>query len=410
MKHLRTYLVTCVGLFVALSVGYAQTGGASGGETGGMADGTATGGAGMSGAETANAGITREPWGEVDGERVTLFTLTNQNGLSAKITDFGGILTELHVPDSSGERADVVLGFDTLEGYRSDAYRESNPYFGAIVGRVANRVAEGTFSLDGETYTLATNNGPNHLHGGDEGFDQKVWSARASMTDAGPSLVLSYTSPDGEEGYPGTLHVTATYTLTNDDVLRFETVATTNKATPVNLTNHTYWNLAGEGSGDILGHELTLNSDLYTPADETLIPTGEILGTQGTPFDFTNAKEVGADIEQEAVASIDGGGYDTNFVVNGEMDSLRLAARLRDPASGRVMELYVTQPGVQFYSGNFLDGTLTGKRGAAYERYGGLALEPQTYPNAVNIPHFPDAVLQPDGVYRHVIEYRFSAE
>ena len=200
------------------------------------------------------------------------------------------------MPDSSGERADVVLGFDSLEGYRSDAYRESNPYFGAIIGRVANRVAEGTFSLNGETYTLATNNGPNHLHGGDVGFDQKVWSAKTRMSEAGPSLILNYTSPDGEEGYPGTLNVTVIYTLTNDDVLRFETVATTDQITPVNLTNHTYWNLSGEGSGDILGHELRLSSDWYTPTDETLIPTGEILGVQGTPFDFTEAKEVGADI------------------------------------------------------------------------------------------------------------------
>lgn len=390
MKGLTVYLACTVA--VALTIGYAQTGGV---ETGG--------------AQTVNAEITQEDWGEVEGERVYLFTLTNQNELEAKITNFGGIVTELHVPNSSGERADVVLGFDSLEGYRSDAYRESNPYFGAVVGRVANRIAEGTFALNGETYTLATNNGPNHLHGGDIGFDQKVWSARAQMSEAGPSLILNYTSPNGEEGYPGTLNVTVIYTLTNDDVLRFETVATTDQATPVNLTNHTYWNLSGEGSGDILGHELRLSSNWYTPADETLIPTGEIVSVQGTPFDFTDAKEVGADIEQEAVASIDGGDYDTNFVVNGELGELRLAAQLRDPASGRSMDLYVTQPGVQFYSGNFLDGTLMGKGGAPYERYGGIALEPQHYPDTVNTPHFPAVVLQPDNVYRQVIEYRFSA-
>lgn len=395
-----TILAACCVL--ALAFGSAQT---TGGETGRGETGGETGGAGMT-----NAGITQETWGEVNGERVYLFTLTNENGLSAKITNFGGIVTSLEVPGASGENADVVLGFDLLEGYRSDAYRESGPYFGAIIGRVANRIAEGTFSLDSETYSLATNNGPNHLHGGAQGFDQKVWSAQTRMSETGPSLILNYTSPDGEEGYPGTLNVMVTYTLTNDDVLRFETVAVTDQATPVNLTNHTYWNLAGEGSGDILSHELVLNSDWYTPADDTLIPTGEILATQGTPFDFTQGKEIGADIEQEAVASIDGGGYDTNFVVNGEIGALRLAARLRDSSSGRMMELYTTQPGIQFYSGNFLDGTLTGKGGAAYEKYGGVALEPQHYPDAVNIPHFPNIVLQPDEVYRQTIEYRFSAE
>ena len=383
--------------FAILSMTYAQT---TGGEIGDM---------GTGGAQTMNTGITQEAWGNVGGETVYLFTLTNQNGLSAKITNYGGIVTSLEVPDAGGETADVVLGFGSLEDYRSDAYQTSNPYFGAIIGRVANRIAEGTFSLDGETYTLATNNGPNHLHGGDVGFNQKVWRAQTQMSDTGPSLILSYTSPDGEEGYPGTLNVTVTYTLTNN-ILRFETVATTDQATPVNLTNHTYWNLAGEGSGTILDHELTLSSNWYTPADATLIPTGEILAVSGTPFDFTQAKAIGADIEQEAVASIDGGGYDTNFLVNGKISALRPAARLHDPASGRVMELYTTQPGIQFYSGNFLDGTLTGEGGAAYEKYGGVALEPQAYPNAVNIPHFPDVVLQPDNVYRQVIEYKFSVE
>ncbi len=347
--------------------------------------------------------VTKEPWGEVNGEAVSLFTLRTENGLSAKITNYGGTLTELRVPDARGALADVVLGFKRLEDYRSDAYEESSPYFGALVGRVANRIAGAQFSLGEEVYTLAANEGEHSMHGGARGFDKRVWQAQ--VLDEG--LELRYTSPDGEKGYPGRLRVSALYTL-KEGRLRLELRAEADRATPVNLTQHSYFNLAGEGSGDILDHELTLNSRFYTPTDETSIPTGEILEVEGTPFDFSVAKRIGADIEQPAVQRISGGGYDTNFVIAGRGD-LRFGARLRDPSSGRTMDLYTTQPGLQVYSGNFLEGKLRGKSGALYEKHAGVALEPQHYPDAVNIPHFPNTILQPEEVYRQVIEYKFSA-
>ena len=345
--------------------------------------------------------IAKEPWGDVDGEAVDLFTLS-EGGLNAKITNYGGTLTELHVPDARGETADVVLGFERLEDYRSDVYRESSPYFGALIGRVANRIAGAQFSL-GEVYSLAANEGKHHLHGGARGFDKRIW--RAQVLEE--SLELSYTSPDGEEGYPGRLEVRALYTL-QESRLRLELRARTDQTTPVNLTQHSYFNLAGEGSGSVLNHELTLESRFYTPTDETSILTGEVLAVAGTPFDFTDAKEVGADIEAPEVQRISGGGYDTNFVIAGKR-GLRLAARLHDPTSGRRMELYVTQPGLQVYSGNFLEGRLTGKRGVRYEKHAGVALEPQHFPNALNIPHFPSVLLRPDETYHQVIEYRFPA-
>ncbi len=254
--------------------------------------------------------VEREFWGEVDGEAVSLFTLGTGNGLSAKITNYGGVLTELHVPDKRGETSDVVLGFKTLEAYRSEAYKQSSPYFGALVGRVANRIAGSQFTLGEEGYTLAANEGKHHLHGGARGFDKRVWQAQ--VLDEG--LELRYTSPDGEEGYPGRLEVSALYTL-KADRLRLELRATTDRSTPVNLTQHSYFNLAGEGSGNVLDHELTLNSHLYTPTDETSVPTGEILTVKETPFDFANAKKIGADIEHPDVQCISGSGYDTNFVV-----------------------------------------------------------------------------------------------
>lgn len=348
--------------------------------------------------------VTKEYWGEVGGERVHLFTLSRA-GIAAKITNYGGILSELHVPDARGDAADVVLGLETLEAYRSKDYIASNPYFGALIGRVANRVAGAQFSLGKETYPLAANEGNHHLHGGERGFDKRVWQAQI-LEDG---LALHYLSPHKEEGYPGTLEVSARYTLLESG-LRLELRATTDRATPVNLTQHTYWNLAGEGSGNILNHDLTLNSRFYTWADDTSIPTGEIFSAKETPFDFQEGKSVGADIEHPSVQRIPGGGYDTNFILTGQPGDLRLAARLRDPTSGRKMELHTTQPGLQVYSGNFLDGALRGKSGAAYPKHAGVALEPQAYPDAVNIPHFPSAILQPDEVYHQVIEYRFSAE
>jgi aldose 1-epimerase len=353
-------------------------------------------------------GITQQEWGDVQGKRIELFILKNRHGLQADITNYGGILTALHVPDRKGELADVVLGFDSLTEYRMGAYLSGNPYFGALIGRVANRTARGQFTLGEEMYQLPINKAPNHLHGGNEGFDQRVWRAQPEVLREGQSLVLSYLSPDGEEGYPGNMLATAIYTLTEDNVLRLDLIATTDRATPVNLTNHSYFNLAGHAAGSILKHELTLDSPWYTPTDDSLIPTGEILAVQGTPFDFTTPKTIGADIAHPTIRGIQGGGYDTNFVVAGQIGNLRRAARLYEASSGRVMEIHATHPGLQFYSGNFLDGSLTGK-GAVYDKHGGVAFEPQHYPNAINTPHFPSILLQPGQVYRQVIEYRFSA-
>lgn len=350
-------------------------------------------------------GITSVLWGEVDGQKVYLYTLRNANGLLAKITNYGGILTELHVPDRAGKFGDVVLGFERL-----DQYLARHPYFGAMIGRVANRIARGRFTLDGLEYQLAANNGPNHLHGGIKGFDKKVWKATAEITPSGPRLILTSTSPDGEEGYPGTVRVTVSYVLTHSDELRIEMKATTEKATPVNIAHHSYWNLAGHHSGDILKHELMLKGDRYTPVDETLIPTGAIEPVKGTPFDFTQPKPIGKDVDQLPRAAGSPGGYDHNFVVNGEIGQLRLAARVHEPSSGRIMEIYTTQPGVQFYTGNFLDGSMVGKGGAVYKKHGGLCLETQHYPDSINKPNFPSCVLRPGQRYDHVMVHKFYVQ
>ena len=319
---------------------------------------------------------------------------------------YGGIILSLRVPDKDGALGDVVLGYDALGGYE-----KASPYFGAIIGRYGNRIAHGKFSLDGKEYSLAVNNGPNALHGGKKGFDKVVWRAEPFQKPEGVGVVFSYTSADGEEGYPGKLEATVTYTLSDANALTFDYHATTDKATPVNLTQHTYFNLAGDGSGDILGHELTLKASRLTPVDSTLIPTGELRSVTGTPFDFTAphaiGERIGADDEQIKF----GGGYDHNFVLDREPgDSLQLAARVHEPKTGRIMEVTTTEPAVQFYSGNFLDGSITGKGGHAYKHRTGLCLETQHYPDSPNKPEFPSTVLKPGQEYRSRTVYTFSTD
>lgn len=345
------------------------------------------------------ATVTQEPFGIMsDGDEVDLFTLTNANGVEVKVITYGAIIVSLKVPDRNGALDDVVLGFDGLSGYVGET-----PYFGALIGRYGNRIGGARFELEGTTYQLAANNGPNHLHGGRRGFDKVVWDARPLERGNGAGVVFRRTSAAGEEGYPGALSVQVSYTLTNADELIFDYLATTDAATPVNLTQHSYFNLAGDGSGDVLGHLLTLNASRYTPVDAGLIPTGELAGVQGTPFDFRAphaiGERIGADDEQIRL----GGGYDHNFVLDrGEAgpDELVLAARVEEPTTGRVLEVRTTEPGLQFYSGNFLDGTLTGKRGAVYRHRYGFCLETQHFPDSPNKPEFPSTILQPGEEYR----------
>lgn len=342
--------------------------------------------------------IKKVAWGKADGQPVSLYTLTNKHGMVAKITNYGGIVTELHTPDRNGQMGDVVLGFDNLA-----QYLKGDPYFGAIVGRFGNRIAKGTFKLDGKTYHLPINNGPNSLHGGTKGFDKRVWKATPHMTANGPALTLAYLSKNGEEGYPGDLHTTVTYTLTNDNALRIEYTATTDKDTPLNLTNHSYFNLAG--SGDILDTDMTIAADRYTPVDANMIPTGKIVSVKGTPLDFTTPHKIGERIGQMTETK----GYDHNFVLNSGGGKLAFAARAHDPLTGRVMEVYTTQPGVQFYTGNFLDGTLTGKRGEVYRQHDAFCLETQHFPDSPNHPNFPSSILHPGQTYHQVTVYKFSA-
>ncbi|MFO0908612.1 MAG: aldose epimerase family protein [Isosphaeraceae bacterium] len=335
-----------------------------------------------------------------DGQAVDLYVLQNGNA-TAKVMTFGGIVTELLVPDRTGKVNDVVLGFDDLKGYLG-----GHPYFGAIVGRVANRVAKGQFTLNGQTYKLATNNGPNSLHGGLKGFDKVVWKAAPVKSPDGPALELSYTSKDGEEGYPGAVSVRVVYTLTSDHALRIDYEATTDKATPINLTNHSYFNLNGPESGPILDHELTLAADRYTPSDDTLIPTGQIAPVAGTPLDFTRPSPIGSRLDQLKGDPV---GYDHNYVLNsGGSRSPILAATVYAPQSGRVLEMLTTEPGVQFYTGNFLDGTITGKKGVSYKKHQGFCLEAQHFPDSINHPEFPTTVLEPGQTYRQTTIYRFS--
>ena len=341
------------------------------------------------------------------GQSAELFTLRNAHGIEVQLTNYGGIITSLKTPDRAGHFSDIVLGYDNLA-----AYVTNSPYFGAIVGRYANRIARGHFTLDGATYTLAVNNGPNSLHGGLRGFDKVVWNARPFQNQEGQGVTLDYTSRDGEEGYPGTLHTTVTYTLTGDDRLIVDYLATTDKATPINLSQHSYWNLTGDPSRDVLGHVLTINADAITPVDSTLIPTGEIAPVQGTPFDFRTPTAIGARVDQRQNAQIRyGNGYDHNWVLNrggAASDALVLAARVVEPSSGRTMEISTTEPGVQFYSGNFLDGSITGKGGSVYRFRNGLALETQHYPDSPNHPNFPSTILRPGQQYRSRTVFKFG--
>lgn len=336
-----------------------------------------------------------------------LITLRSPSGVELDVATYGGIVTRLLAPDREGELEDVVLGHEWLE-----AYVAGSPYFGAIVGRYCNRIAGGRFTLDGVDYALAINNGPNHLHGGVRGFDKIVWEAEAYSNDAESGVVLTHVSPDGDEGYPGELTVRVTYALTVGGDLRIDYGAATDAPTVINLTHHGYWNLAGHGAGDVLDHELTLHADYITPVDETLIPTGGFRPVASTPFDFRKATRIGARIEADDEQMAFGGGYDHNFVLAGWEDDgvMRTAAVLRDPVSGRTMEVLTTEPGLQFYSGNFLDGSDIGKGGVMYERRTGLCLETQHFPDSPNQSGYPSTVLRPDEPYRSTTVYRFLAE
>jgi aldose 1-epimerase len=336
-----------------------------------------------------------------DGTAVDQYVLRNGRGLTAKIITYGGIITELDVPDRNGKAGDVVLGFDNLDGYL-----KGHPYFGAIVGRVANRIAKGKFTLDGKDYTLAVNNGPNHLHGGKVGFDKRVWTAEGINKAEDVGVQLTYRSPDGEEGYPGNLTVTVIYRLTPQNELRIEYTATTDKATPINLSNHTYFNLAGPGSGNVLGHEIMIAADRYTPTDDTLIPTGAIKEVKGTPYDFTSYHAIGSRFDQ---LKGEPRGYDVNYVLRGDSKGLHLAALAYEPKTGRVLQVDTTEPGVQFYTGNFLDGSIKG-RGGVYQQHQGFCLETQHFPDAIHHPNFPSAVLRPGQTYTQTTVWRFTTK
>ncbi|MGB1127425.1 MAG: aldose epimerase family protein [Opitutales bacterium] len=344
-----------------------------------------------------------------DFDSIKLYTLKNNAGTEVKVTNYGAIITSIVVPDREGRFDDIVLGYHRVEDYINAV---DKPYFGAVVGRYGNRIAKGQFTLDGETYTLAVNNPPNHLHGGVIGFDKVVWDAKPIEGKDFTGLELSYLAKDGEEGYPGNLAVTVRYKLNEDNELEVEYHATTDKATPVNLTQHSYFNLAGEGNGTILKHELHINADYYTPVDETLIPTGEIAPIKNTPFDFTIPKAVGRDIAQKNEQLQFGIGYDHNFVLNkgGKLGKMTFAASVFEPNSGRFLEIYTEEPGIQFYCGNFLDGRLKGKAGRPYSHRGAIVLETQHYPDSPNQPHFPSTILKPNETYHSKTIFRFSTK
>ncbi|MGP8200692.1 MAG: aldose epimerase family protein [Limisphaerales bacterium] len=348
--------------------------------------------------------IDKQPFGTgPNGEAVDIYTLRNSKGAEARIMTYGGIVVSLKMPDRNGHFDDVVLGYDNLQ-----SYLDKSPYFGALIGRYGNRIGGAKFTLDGAIYTLATNDGPNMLHGGLKGFDKRVWAARAQESSHGPQLVLNYLSKDGEEGFPGNLNVTATYTLMNDNSLRLEFRATTDKDTVLNLTHHSYFNLAGKG--DILGHVVMIPADRFTPVDATLIPTGELRPVENTPFDFRTPTAIGARIGQGDEQLKFGKGYDHNWIVNKTPGKLALMARVTEPATGRLMEVWSTEPGLQFYSGNFLDGTITGKGGWVYANRNAFCMEPQHFPDSPNKPDFPTVELKPGEVFKNIILYRFSAQ
>jgi aldose 1-epimerase len=352
-------------------------------------------------AKGGKATVQKSDYGKTaDGTAVDLYTLTNANGAVAKVITYGGIVTELHVPDKDGKLADVVLGCPDLKTYEA-----GHPHFGAITGRVANRIGNARFTLDGKEYKLAANNGPHTLHGGKKGFDKYVWHGEPVETTHGAAVRLTRTSPDGEENFPGNLKVAVTYTLTDDNALRIDYEATTDKATPVNLTNHSYFNLAGHNSGTILDQEMMIAADKYTPADATLIPTGKIEPAAGTPFDFTKPTVIGSRFKELKGDPV---GYDLNYVLNAQGKLTELAARARDPKSGRVLEMYTTEPGVQLYTSNSLD-KQKGKDGATYRRYAAFCLEAQHYPDALHHENFPSIILKPGDTYKQTTIYKFSA-
>ena len=340
-----------------------------------------------------------------DGVAVNIHTLKNQSGMEVRVMDYGATIVSIRVPDQKGQLGDVALGFDNLSDYET-----KSPYFGCLVGRYGNRIAKGKFALDGKQYTLATNNAPNSLHGGIKGFDKAVWQAQCSKTAAGPAIVFTHVSPDGEEGFPGKLTMQVTYTLTDKNELVLDYTATTDKDTVVNLTNHSYFNLEGQGTCDILGHELLIAGGNFTPVDVSLIPTGELRPVKGTPFDFTASTAIGARIAQADEQLKFGGGYDHNWVLDREGAGLSFCARVIAPTSGRVMEVSTTEPGVQFYCGNFLDGTLTGKEGKVYKHRYGLCLETQHYPDSPNHANFPPVTLKPGQTYKTTTVYKFSTK
>jgi aldose 1-epimerase len=348
----------------------------------------------------ARMDVQKKEFGQLpDGQVVDLYVLTNATGIKARVMTYGATLVSLEVPDREGNFADITLGFDSLEGYLS-----ASPYFGSTVGRYANRIAKGKFTLEGVEYTLAQNNGENHLHGGIQGFDKVIWDAEPVGMEEAVGVKFVYLSEDGEEGYPGNLTCTVTYLLTDTDELRINYQAETDKLTPVNLTHHSYFNLEGQGSGDILDHELMIDANSYTPVDEGLIPTGEIRRVEDTPMDFTTPHAIGERIDQVE------GGYDHNFVLRGGGGKLILAARVYEPQSGRVMEVHTTEPGIQFYSGNFLDGSITGKSGKVYYKYYGFCLEPQHFPDSPNKPSFPSTILRPNDRYMSLTVFKFTTQ
>ncbi len=354
----------------------------------------------------AKSGITSQEFGMTDGQHIQLYKLTNKNGMEVNISTYGGVVQSLKVPDKNGKFDDVVLGYDSVDGYVSD-----KSFFGALIGRYGNRIAHGKFSLDGKTYSIPLNDGQNTLHGGTKGFNKKEWTAKEAPGSKAQSLTLTYLSKDGEEGYPGNLNVKVVYTLTDNNELKIQYDATTDKDTVLNLTNHSYFNLSGAGSGDILGHELTLHASKFTPVGSSLIPTGELRSVKGTPFDFTHSTAIGSRIDQDDEQLKFGKGYDHNWVLDAGMTTdPKPAAEVYDPKSGRVMQVLTTEPGIQFYTGNFLDGSAHGKGGRIYNRRFALCLETQHFPDSPNQPSFPTTELKPGQKYHSITIYKFSTK
>ena len=354
----------------------------------------------LTAAPLAHAKVDKQDLGKLpDGSTAELYTLTNAKGASACVSTYGALLTRVRMPDRAGHVGDVLLGYDTLLDLRT----HNSPHFGGLCGRVANRIAKGTFTVDGATYHVPINNGPNSLHGGRIGYDARMWTAEP--VPGADAVKLTLTDPDGEQGYPGTVHATVTYTLSDDDTLRVQYEATTDKPTPINLTSHGYWNLTDGGKTDVLAETMQWHADKYLPVDAVQIPTGQLADVAGTPFDFRQAKPIGRDLK---ATGGDPAGYDHCMVIDGPAGTLRPAVTVTDPASGRVLSMYTTEPGVQFYTGNFLDGTQTGRGDVQYAQYHGFALEAQDFPDAVNHPDFPNSVLRPGQTYHQTTEYRFS--